>query len=128
MVHGLTSKRVLIPAMFVAQIKGKSMEPVIPDGAYCLFSFEVAGSRNGKIVLAQKTDIADQDTGASYTVKTYHSQKTSTPDGSWQHAAITLSPINPEYEDIIIPAEDAEDFRIIAFFVEVLTDASHTTG
>ena len=28
----------LRPGMFVAQVVGKSMEPAIPDGAYCLFA------------------------------------------------------------------------------------------
>ena len=32
------SKHRLHPGMFVAQVVGKSMEPVIPDGAYCLFA------------------------------------------------------------------------------------------
>jgi superfamily II DNA or RNA helicase len=38
MVEGLTTKRALSPSMFVAQVTGKSMEPTIPDGAYCLLS------------------------------------------------------------------------------------------
>lgn len=119
-VDGLTTKGVLNTSMFVAQVQGKSMEPLIPDGAYCLFTFEVAGSRNGKIVLAQKSDIADQDTGASYTVKSYSSTKVNSSDGNWHHTNITLSPLNPDYNEIIIPEEDAEDFKIIAIFEEVL--------
>ena len=35
-VEGLTGRRTLAPSMFVAQVQGKSMEPLIPDGAYCL--------------------------------------------------------------------------------------------
>jgi len=83
-VEGLTSRRTLAPSMFVARIQGKSMEPLIPDGAYCLFSFEVGGSRNGRIVLAQQADISDQETGASYTIKTYQSTKRLDPDTGWQ--------------------------------------------
>jgi phage repressor protein C with HTH and peptisase S24 domain len=120
MVEGLTTKRALSPSMFVAQVTGKSMEPTIPDGGYCLFTFETGGTRNGRIVLAQKSDIADQDTGASYTVKTYQSTKTADPDTGWQHESITLKPVNPAYQEIVIPASEADDFRIVAFFVEVL--------
>lgn len=121
MVEGLTTKRVLSSPMFVAQVQGKSMEPGIPDGAYCLFTFEVGGTRNGRIVLAQKADISDQDTGASYTVKAYHSTKTVDPNAGWKHERITLKPSNPNYRDIIISPNEADDFRIVAFFIEVLT-------
>jgi phage repressor protein C with HTH and peptisase S24 domain len=33
----IDSRRSLRPGMFVAQVVGKSMEPPIPDGSYCLF-------------------------------------------------------------------------------------------
>ncbi|MBL4903059.1 MAG: DEAD/DEAH box helicase family protein [Desulfocapsa sp.] len=122
-VEGLTSRRSLAPSMFVARIQGKSMEPLIPDGAYCLFSFEVGGSRNGRIVLAQQADISDQDTGASYTVKSYQSSKRVDPDNGWQHESITLKALNPDYDDIIILPGKSEDFRVVAIFVEVLTAA-----
>ena len=119
-VEGRTTKRVLSPSMFVAQVLGKSMEPTIPDGGYCLFTFETGGTRNGRIVLAQKSDISDQETGASYTVKTYHSTKSADPDIGWQHESITLKPVNPAYQEIVIPPAETEDFRIVAIFLEVL--------
>ncbi len=37
------TKHRLRPGMFVAQIVGKSMEPAIPDGSYCLFAAPVTG-------------------------------------------------------------------------------------
>ena len=37
--------------MFIAQVVGKSMEPTIKDGSWCLFRSDQGGSRNGKIVL-----------------------------------------------------------------------------
>ena len=120
-VEGLTGRRTLASSMFVARVQGKSMEPLIPDGAYCLFTFEVGGSRNGRIILAQQADISDQDTGASYTVKSYQSSKKMDPDSGWQHESITLKAVNPAYDDIIILPEESEDFRVVAFFVEVLT-------
>ena len=103
------------------RVQGKSMEPLIPDGAYCLFSFEVGGSRNGRVVLAEHADISDQDTDASYTVKSYQSRKRVDPDSGWQHESITLEALNPDYDDIVIPPEGSEDFRVVAIFVEVLT-------
>ena len=121
MVEGLATRRVLSSPMFVAQVQGKSMEPVIPDGAYCLFTFEVGGTRNGRIVLAQKADIFDPDTGAGYTVKAYHSTKRVDSDTGWQHESITLKPANSDYQEIIIPPDEADEFRIVAFFIEVLS-------
>jgi len=123
-VEGLTNRRSFSSQMFVAQVQGKSMEPVIRDGDYCLFTFEVGGSRNGRIVLAEKSDISDPDTGASYTVKTYHSTKIMDPETDWQHESITLKPANPDYHEIIIPQNEAEDFRIVALFIEVLTTST----
>lgn len=38
----------LRPGMFVAQVVGRSMDPDIPDGSYCLFTAPVEGSRQGK--------------------------------------------------------------------------------
>lgn len=121
MVEGRTTRRVLSSSMFVAQVQGKSMEPDIPDGAYCLFTFEVGGTRSGSIVLAHKIDISDQDTGASYTVKAYYSTKTVDPDTDWQHESITLKPVNHDYQEIVIPPDEADGFRIVAFFIEVLS-------
>jgi SOS-response transcriptional repressor LexA len=31
-----------------------------------------------------------------------------------------MKPANPAYQDIVIPPEEADDFRIVAFLVEVL--------
>jgi hypothetical protein len=41
------------PGMFVARVTGMSMEPLIPDGSWCLFRPCPAGSREGRIVLVQ---------------------------------------------------------------------------
>jgi Peptidase S24-like len=128
LVEGITSRSTLSPSMFVAQVLGKSMEPVIPDGGYCLFTFETGGTRNGRIVLAQKADIFDQDTGASYTVKSYHSTKSADPDTGWQHESISLKPVNPAYQEIVILPTEAGDFRIVAFFLEVLATNGGVDG
>ena len=61
--------------MFVAQVVGKSMEPAIRDGAWCLFRGPVAGTRQGKMVLVQLRDATDPETGQRYTVKRYKSEK-----------------------------------------------------
>jgi superfamily II DNA or RNA helicase/SOS-response transcriptional repressor LexA len=116
-VDEFSSRNVFSQSMFVAQIQGKSMEPDIPNGSYCLFTFDVGGTRNGQIVLAQHQD---PETGAGYTLKKYRSTKSVDEDAGWRHESISLIPINPEYQEIVLPAEEAGEFRIVAFFVEVL--------
>jgi hypothetical protein len=85
----------LRPGMFVAEVVGRSMEPSIPDGAWCLFSAPVEGTRQGKTVLVQLRDEVDPETGQRYTVKRYESEKAAAGD-SWRHTRITLKPLNPD--------------------------------
>ncbi len=105
--------------MFAARATGRSMEATIHVGEGRVFGAEPAGTRRGRIVLAQYRGPADPDTGGSFTVKKYSSTKVGTPEG-WRHQSITLSPTNPEYSPIVIPAEAADDFRIVAEFIAVL--------
>lgn len=60
--------------MFVIQVVGKSMEPAIPEGSYCLFRTPVEGTRQGKTVLVQLRDATDPETDQRYTVKRYRSR------------------------------------------------------
>ena len=86
--------------MFVAQVVGKSMEPAIPDGAFCLFRAPVEGTRQGKLVLVQMRDDTDPESGQRYTVKRYGSEKAADGD-AWRHTRINLSPVNPDFEPIV---------------------------
>jgi SOS-response transcriptional repressor LexA len=106
--------------MFVAQAVGRSMEPTIFDGEYCVFRANPVGSREGKIVLVQHYGPADPETGGSYTVKKYHSEKVSAEEGDWQHLRITLQPESPEFEPIVLTPEAEHDVRVIAEFVAAL--------
>lgn len=106
--------------MFVARAVGQSMEPKIHDGDMLVFKLDPAGTRQGKIVLAQYRGSADPETGGSFTVKKYSSEKVEDDENEWRHTKITLSPLNPEYQPIEMAPEDEEDFRIIAELVSVL--------
>ena len=106
--------------MFVARAVGRSMEPTIHDGDFVVFRSHPAGTRQGKIVLAQYRGPADPDTGGSFTVKKYSSERRPDPDTEWQHERIVLSPLNRDYQPIVIPRDQAEDFQILAEFVAVL--------
>jgi len=117
----IETKHHLRPGMFVAQVIGKSMEPLIPDGAWCLFAGPVGGSRQGRIVLAQHRDIHDSDTDARFTVKSYESEKVVDADGGWRHSIIRLLPINPAYQSIVLKGIEEGELSVIAEFVEVLS-------
>jgi type I restriction enzyme R subunit len=105
--------------MFVAQVVGKSMEPAIPDGSWCLFQAPVAGTRQGKTVLVQLRDTADTETGERYTVKRYESQKAREGD-TWRHERIILKPLNPAFEPIILAGEDKRTLQVVAELIDVL--------
>lgn len=103
--------------MFIVQAVGHSMEPRINDGDYCVFQANPAGSREGKIVLAQHRGYFDEDNVGAYSIKEYHSTKSYNEDGTWQHEQITLRPLNKEFNPIILTPEDEDDFRIVGAYV-----------
>lgn len=103
--------------MYVVQAVGDSMEPLIQDGDYCVFRSNPAGSRQGKVILAQHHSKYDPDYSGSYSIKTYTSRKKFDEYGNWMHEEIVLQPKNSAYDPIIINEDDAEDFRIVGEFV-----------
>ena len=108
--------------MFVAQVIGESMNRRIPNGSWCLFEKPPGGTRQRKIVLVQHREIDDPETGGSYTVKRYTSEKRSNPDQKWEHIAIILNPdsYEKEFEPIVLEADSAADLRVIGEFKAVL--------
>lgn len=102
--------------MFVAEIVGHSMEPLIPDGSLCVFRRGVTGSRQGRLVLVEALGEAGGD---RYTVKRYRSEKRQNDAGEWSHERVILEPLNPAFEAWDLdPQEDR--YRILAEFVQVL--------
>lgn len=106
--------------MFVARAVGRSMEPRIRDGDYCVFRAKPEGSREGKIVLVQYRGPADPETGGAYTVKRYSSRVVTESGGGWRHARITLSPLNPDFKPIVLTPESEDDVQVLAEWVGVL--------
>lgn len=105
--------------MFVARVVGRSMEPSLHDGDYCVFRTNPVGSRQGKTVLVQYRGPADPDTGGAFSVKRYSSKKISDED-NWRHATIILSPTNSDYRPIVLTAEEAKLVKVLAELVTVL--------
>jgi len=105
----------LMPDMFVAEVVGHSMEPVIPSGSLCVFRHGVTGSRSGRLVLVENLET----TGTNrYTVKRYKSEKVRSEEG-WAHTRIRLESLNPEYPSWDLDP-DEEKYKILAEFVRVL--------
>jgi SOS-response transcriptional repressor LexA len=102
-------------SMFVAEIRGHSMEPKIPDGSLCVFRRGVVGSRHQRLVLVRNSELADDD---QYTVKRYKSEKTVTEEG-FRQTRIRLESLNPEYPSWDLDLEE-EKYQVIAEFVRVL--------
>lgn len=106
--------------MFIVQAVGHSMEPLIYDGDYCVFRANPAGSRQGKIVLAEHHNYYDPDYAGSYSIKTYTSKKSFDVEGNWMHEEIILMPKNSEYTPIVIEEENSDEFRIVGEFIGIL--------
>ena len=55
-----------------------------------------------------------------YTVKRYESEKEKHGD-SWRHTRITLRPVNPDFEPIVLTGADEQQLQVVAELVEVLS-------
>ncbi|MDF1628410.1 MAG: DUF2075 domain-containing protein [Alcanivoracaceae bacterium] len=108
-------------SLFACQVIGESMNRIIPNGAICLFRIERGGSRNGKIVLVEHSDLIDPDSGSQYTVKEYASNKASDELG-WHHQTILLRPrsYDDSFQTIRLSEDQSSHYRVIAEFVRVL--------
>lgn len=106
--------------MFIAQVVGKSMEPTIPDGSYCIFRFERGGSRNGSVVIVESRLVSDPETKQGFTIKRYHSEKEDLGGGQWRHKRITLSPDNKDFKEIVLENANAGEFKVVGEFIAAL--------
>lgn len=107
---------------FIVRIEGKSMEPRIPDGSYCLFQGERGGSRHGKLVLVWQRGTVDPTLGGEFSVKKYESRKVPSAEEGWVHQEIRLKPLNPDpaYRDLVFRDGTEGDLRVLGELVSVL--------
>lgn len=110
------------PDMFIAQVVGESMNARIPNGSWCVFRGNPAGTKQKKIVLAQHRDIAAPETGGSYTVKIYSSEKVADAESGWRHVKVTLHPdsTDPYFKPIVLRPSEEQPVTIIAELIAVL--------
>ena len=106
--------------IFIAQVVGESMNRVIPNGAWCLFRMNPAGSREKKIVLAQLHDYSDPEHGAAFTVKRYQRAGRNVRSDELG-GTIHLLPDSTDPRFALLEVQRHEDgIRVIAEFVRVL--------
>lgn len=110
--------------LFACMVIGESMNKIIPNGSVSIFRKYQFGSRDGKIVLVQSSNLQDQESGASYTVKEYESKKMidNDSDETWKHEYILLKPksYDTSFEPIVLNKDELTDFKVIAIFECVL--------
>jgi uncharacterized protein len=106
---------------FICKVVGESMNKIIPNGSYCLFKQDDGGSRNGKIVLVESTNIHDSEFGSGYTVKEYHSTKNASEE-EWSNESIILKPLTFQegHTEIVLQEDDMIDLRVVGIFIKVL--------
>lgn len=117
----VAASRQLTSDMFVARVVGRSMEPGIPNGSWCLFRQFTAGapppiSLDGRRVVVELRNATDPDTGGAYTLKRWR-VASRTPEGAI--LAIDLLPDNRDFGTLHLTPEDG-DLRVIAEFLEVV--------
>ena len=115
---------------FVVRVEGRSMEPTIADGSWCLFRADRGGSRVGKTVLVWHRGCTDPALGGEFSVKRYASAKTAAGDGTWRHREIRLEPLNPDpaFHPLVFTPEAEDDLRVMGEFVAVLDLAAPSNG
>jgi DUF2075 family protein len=106
---------------FICKVIGESMNKKIPNGSYCLFKQDEGGTRNGRIVLVESTNIHDSEFGSGYTVKEYHSEWSNSNDER-KHESIVLKPLStdPDYSEIELHKDELNNFRVVGIFEKVI--------
>lgn len=108
---------------FLARVAGRSMEPLIPDGAWCLFHADVTGPLEGRIVLIQHRDIRDTETDGTYALKRLGGIEMD-PQG----VSVRLESLNPEHPTYRVRLGALDELRAIAEFVSVVAPRAPSTG
>jgi SOS-response transcriptional repressor LexA len=111
----------LSSGMFAAKVEGRSMEPRIPSGSWCLFRPCPAGSKQGRLLLLQVNTHLDPEDGGRYTIKRYRSVKRRSTDGlEWEHQEVVLEPLNDEFKPISLKDQEKNEVRVIGELVAII--------
>ena len=101
---------------FIAQVRGTSMVPRIPDGALCLFRAPGVGSLKGRTMLVEHHSLGDANLEGPYALKRIGAVR-KLRDGRTQ---VTLLSDNARFAPIEISFMDEDELKIIGELVRVL--------
>lgn len=111
----------IAPGQFVAQVIGESMNRRVPNGAWVLFSTDVRGSRQGRMVLAKRHELGDPEYSGRYTLKLYDATKSISDDGPvYERVVLRPDSTDPGFQPIELDLADDERPVIEAWVVAVL--------
>lgn len=117
----VVEKRGPLKDFFVVRVTGKSMEPTIPSGSFCLFKKYSGGSRNGQIMLIQSRGLVDPESGGSFVLKRYQRITPVGESSSREGVTIHLLSDNPRFPPIVLKNIQEDEVITPAVFVEVLS-------
>lgn len=105
-------KGVLDNTQFVVKTDGVSMEGLIEEGSFALFRKIGGGELEGKVLLIQKCEAGDPETGGAYTIKKF----------TRKGGKVVLKSRNPSIRDIELEsdAEYSTKYRAIAEFKAII--------
>lgn len=109
--------------VFVCQIVGHAMSPKIQPGQYVVFRRPNDKERpiaQDKIVLASYRGLIDQETQGNFTVRMFRSSRIASTDIHERKKQVTLLPINPHYESLLLYPQSPQDFQVIGEFLFVV--------
>ena len=109
--------RKLKKTMFVTQIEGMAMAPLMADGSFVIFDTDVQGSLDGLILLVQGRDVYDPDMGEGITVRRYQGSKRIESQKTFRYQEIRLESVNPDYQSIVLKDVESVDFKVIGRYV-----------
>lgn len=106
-----------LPGAFVAQVRGDSMVPRVPDGAYCLFRRPGPGNRQGRVFLIEDSGGGARDSRWAYALTLVERARVK------GEPRVTLRALNPAYPPrTLLPAR--ANLRVVAELVRVLPIAA----
>lgn len=109
------------PGYFVAQVQGESMNRRVPNGSWVLFSSDMRGTKQGRMVLAQRHELGDPEDSGRYTLKIYDAVKRESDEGTvYQQVLLRPDSTEPQYRPISLDLSVEDGPMIIARVITVL--------
>lgn len=100
---------------FLARATGHAMEPLVPDGAWCLFDADLSGPIEGRVALVHHRDLRAPEADGPYTLRRIGAVEV-TPDG----VAVRLDAADAHRRPLRVRIGALDELRAIAAFVRVV--------